>query len=168
MSIEILLDILLSAIVLYVYHSDCAEKQPLMLEFAGVTCSPEDYDFAVIPAVGAIEPEWVLDEDDRYPGQFADEGFPIAGPVPDEFVEPIAESLGLPITCIPANPTIRPTAKQLRTAAKLLGVKNASRMSKEELLSKVGGAMFDASLSELPIGSETLDLNVDGLSITLA
>lgn len=153
MSIEILLDVLLSAIVLYVYHSDCAPEPSFALEFAGVTCSPEAYSFAVIPVV-PIEPEWVLDEDDRYPGQFADEGFPIDG------------LLGLPTTCIPVSPTIRPTVKQLRTAAKLLGVKNASRMSKAELLSRVGDAMFDASLSELPIGDATLGLNVDGFSVT--
>lgn len=145
MSIEILLDVLLSAIVLYVYHSDCDPESSLALEFAGVSCSPEAYDFAVIPVV-PIEPEWVLDEDDRYPGQFADEG-----------------SL---TTCIPVSPTIRPTVKQLRTAAKLLGLKGASRLSKAELLVKVGGAMFDAALSELPIGDETLDLSEDGFSIT--
>lgn len=165
MSIEILLDVLLSAIVLYVYHSDCAQEQSLVLEFADVTCSPEAYDFAVVPPAPIdSSAEWVLD--DRCPGQFADEGFPITGPVPDELIASIGESLGLLTTRIPVEPTTRPTVKQLRAAAKLLGVKNGSRMPKAELLGKVGSAMVDASLSELPIGDETLDLNVDGFSIT--
>jgi hypothetical protein len=38
-------------------------------------------------------------------------------------------------------------------------------MSKAELEGKVGGAMFDASISELAIGDVTLDLNIDGFSI---
>lgn len=167
MSIEILLDVLLSAIVLYVYHSDCAQEPSFALEFADVTCNPEAYDFAVVPPAPIdSSAEWVLDEDHRYPGQFADEGFSIAGIAADELIESIGESLGLPTTCIPVSPTTRPTVKQLRTAAKLLGVKNGSRLSKAELLGKVGGVMLDASLSELPIGDETLDLSEDGLSIT--
>lgn len=162
MSIEILLDILLSAIVLYVYHSDCAGKQSLMLEFAGVTCSPEDYDFAAIPAAGAIVDEWVLDEDPiPVPGGCAN-----AGPVPDLLIGSIAQSVGLPTTGFPDSPTIRPTVKQYRAAAKLLGVKNASRMSKAELERQVGNAFLGASISELPIGDVTLDLNVYGFSIT--
>lgn len=152
MSIELLLDILLSAIVLYVYHSDCALEPSFALEFAGVTCPPEAYDFAVIP-VAPIESEWVLDEGS------------IAGPVPDELVESIGGLLGLPTACIPVSPTTRPTVKQLRAAAKLLGVKNGSRLSKAELLGKVGGAMFDAALSGLPIGDVTLGLSEDGFSI---
>jgi hypothetical protein len=163
MSIEILLDILLSAVVLYIYHSDCAEKSTV-LEYAVVGCTPEayaynfdygfdpdfDYDFGVIPSV-PVDPEWELEK-------------PIMGPVPDELIASIGSSLG--VVSVTVKPTIAPTVKQLRTAAKLLGVKNASRLSKAELITKVANAMGEASITELPIGDGILDLSMDGLSIT--
>jgi hypothetical protein len=150
MSVELLLDILVSVLFLSVYHADLVSAES-QLEFCTVLGSPDDYDLSgptIAPAV-----EWVLDED------------PIAGPVPDGLIESIGGLLGLPTTCIPVNPTARPTVKQYRSAAKVLGVKNGSRMSKTELEGKVAGAMFDASISELSIGDVTLDLNIDGFSI---
>jgi hypothetical protein len=150
MSIELLLDLLVSVLFLAVYHSDLASTES-QLEFCMVTGSPDDYDLSG-PTIAPVL-EWTLDEE------------PIATPVPDRVVEMFAELLGLPTTCQPVSLTIRPTVKQFRAAAKVLGVKNASRMSKAELERQVCGAMVEASLSELPIGDVTLDLNVDGFSI---
>jgi hypothetical protein len=149
MSIELLLDILVSVFFLAVYHADLvpAESQ---LEFCMVTGSPDDYDLSG-PTI-ALPVEWVLDED------------PIAGPVPDELVESIGLTLDL-TTCIPDNLIIRPTVKQYRSAAKVLGVKNGSRMSKAALVVEVGRAMYAVSLPELAIGDTTLRLGVDGFSI---
>jgi hypothetical protein len=150
MSIELLLDLLVSALFLLVYHSDLAPAES-QLEFCMVTGNPEDYDLSG-PTI-ALPVEWVLDED------------PIAGPVPDELIESIGSLTDSPTTCIPGNLITRPTVKQYRSAAKALGVKSGSRMSKAELVVEVSRAMYAASLSELAIGDVTLDLNVDGFSI---
>jgi hypothetical protein len=150
MSIELLLDLFVSALFLLVYHSDLAPADS-RLEFCMVTGSPDDYDLSG-PTIAPVL-EWVLDEE------------PIAGPVPDRVVEMFAELTGSPIACQPVSLFARPTVKQYRAAAKLLGIKNASRMSKAVLEGKVGGAMFDASISELAIGDVTLDLNIDGFSV---
>jgi hypothetical protein len=150
MSIELLLDLFVSVLFLAIYHSDLAPAES-QLEFCMVTGSPDNYDLSG-PTIAPVV-EWVLDEE------------PIVGPVSDELIESIGSLLGLPIDCQPVSLLARPTVKQYRAAAKLLGVKNASRMSKAVLEGKVGCAMFDASISELPIGDVTLDLNVDGFSI---
>jgi hypothetical protein len=130
MSIEFLLDLLVSVLFLAIYHADLAPAES-QLEFCIVTGSPDGYDLSG-PTIVA-EPEWVLGGD--------------------------------PIACIPDSLITRPTVKQYRSAAKLLGVKNASRMSKAVLEAAVYDGMIEATLSELPIGDVTLDLNMDGFSI---
>jgi hypothetical protein len=60
MSIELLLDLLVSVLFLAIYHADLAPADS-QLEFCMVTGSPDDYDLSG-PTI-ALPVEWVLDED---------------------------------------------------------------------------------------------------------
>jgi hypothetical protein len=60
MSIEILLDLMVSVFFLAIYHSDLAPTEG-QLEFCMVTGSPDDYDLSG-PTIAPVV-EWVLDED---------------------------------------------------------------------------------------------------------
>jgi hypothetical protein len=151
MSIEILLDILVSVLFLAIYHSDIAPSPLVEFHSIGVICTPESYDLT--GAIVAPVSDWVLDDLE-----------PIAGPVPDSLIGSIGEALGI-VQVVEKSP-ISPTVKQLRVAAKLLGVKNGSRMSKTQLELAIGGAMLEATISELPIDDTlVLDLSENGLTI---
>jgi hypothetical protein len=150
MSIELLLDLLVSVLFLAIYHSDLAPVES-QLEFCPVLGSPDDYDLSGPTIVPVLE--WVLDEES------------IATPVPDRVVEMFAELTGLPTTCQGVSLTPRPTVKQYRSAAKLLGVKNGSRMSKTALEQSVYAAMVAAQRSGSLTESWVADLFDDGFSI---
>jgi hypothetical protein len=145
MSIEILLDLLVSVLFLAVYHADLAPTES-RLEFCPAFVAPENY--KVAGSTIAPPTEWVLDED------------PIADPVPDELIESIGEALGLGST-----PIVPPTAKQLRAAAKALGVKNASRMSKASLGNEVMSAMVSSGKLTVDLGDAYLDFESGWLCV---
>ncbi|MGL4351620.1 MAG: hypothetical protein ACRCT2_13865 [Plesiomonas shigelloides] len=72
MSLEIILDIVLSVIVLAIYHSDCDRPvaSPEVAEFP--TTEPEAYEHTVVPAMTEPIDEWAI-EDEALAMTYADE-----------------------------------------------------------------------------------------------
>lgn len=59
MTLELVLDILVSVIVLAIYHSDCTPTG--VAEFH--TIAPEAYDHTIVPMPTSMPDEWLLDDD---------------------------------------------------------------------------------------------------------
>ena len=127
MTLELFLDILLSAIVLCIYHSDCAATDAVShLEFAVPIAIPADrYDYTCIPTITPVM-EWELEPD-------------LAGPVPDSLIASIADTLAINYPDSQAS-DLPTTVKELRSLAVAIGVKNGSRMSKKALIEAIVAA----------------------------
>lgn len=136
MTLEIILDILLSAVVLYVYHSDCkpapagkrSSAAKTLQEFKVLAIPAEDYEYGCIPEPAAVD-EWLLDADEP------------------NIVTLYTDIVAAIDTAIPGNALTGSQAslydreqlqscsvKVLRLMAKAVGIKNCSRLSKVGLV----------------------------------